>query len=153
MWFVVWQCLLMPCFLLSVLAILILLCSNSSLLPSHLFSHGLACVPQAASLIGIAKIGAVFPGLGDETLLLDGTSFWNARARILRMTLYCCHLWHSLLGSLADHKLFWGAGLEIIQFKPLKLHSSSPCVDLRSHRSVQGEKAVLGGTFFVQVGR
>lgn len=116
------------------------------------FSHGFACVPQAASLIGIAKIGAVFPGLGDETLLLDGTSFWNAWARILRMMLYCCHLWHCLLGSLADDKLFWGAGLEISQFKPLKLHSSSPCVDLRSHKSVQGEKAVLGGTFFVQVG-
>lgn len=39
------------------------------------FSHGLACVLQTASLIWIAKTGTIFPGLRDETLLIDGTSF------------------------------------------------------------------------------
>ena len=52
------------------------------------FSHGPACVLQTASLIWIAKIGAIFPGLRDEALLIDGTSFWNAWARILKMMLY-----------------------------------------------------------------
>lgn len=48
-----------------------------------------------------------------------------------------------------DNKLFLGAGLEMSRFKPLKLHISSLCIDLRS----QGEKTVLGVTFFIQAGR